>query len=89
MTDLPGAERPVDQNMDEVNVEIKTNQESLTNAIKPVVAAKAGAQTVPENLQLALTCVLTYGQKSTNLVSFKKHLKIIIGKEYDDATLKN
>jgi hypothetical protein len=55
MTDLFGAERPVDQNMDEVNVEIKTNQESLTNAIKPVVAAKAGAQTVPENSLRALS----------------------------------
>jgi hypothetical protein len=29
--------------------------------------------------------VLTYGEKSTNLVSFKKQLKIIIGKEYGDA----
>ena len=34
-------------------------------------------------------CVLTHGQKSTNLVSFKKQLKIIIGKGYGDATFKD
>jgi hypothetical protein len=40
--------------MDEVNVEIKTNRENLRKAINPEVAAKAGAQTVPENSLLAL-----------------------------------
>jgi hypothetical protein len=55
MADVPDAKRPEDRRMDEVDVEIKTNQESLRKAIKPVMAAKAGAQTVPENSLLALT----------------------------------